>query len=83
MSSYLSYSEKKLLKTIANKIVLYYNVEVPFNLTEEEMLLIRRLRIVHDVDKTLILKDFQNAFPNMTEEDADYVMEMLFGDTVL
>ena len=72
----------QLLKQITGKILLNYNTDIPIQLDEIEAIFIERMRVIYDSDCDLLVLDWQNSFPNMSEDEARYTLDVFMNNHV-
>lgn len=79
MTTYFNRKDRRVLKNIANLIMLNYSDNVSIHLSDEQQMLVARMKMIYEVDKTLIVEDWKNSFPDMIEEEAYHTMDIFLG----
>lgn len=82
MSSYkFTYSEENRMKDIAMKLIkaVKNNSKLKFN--DKELLMIRKMAMLHQTDDNLLIETWMKVNPNMTEEESKYTLNLMLSNT--
>ncbi|QIC46208.1 hypothetical protein GAG94_03155 [Lysinibacillus sphaericus] len=82
MNSYkFTYSEENRMKDIAMKLikVVKNNCKLKFN--DKELLMIRKMAMLHQTDNNLLIEIWMKVNPNMTEEESKYTLDLMLSNT--
>ena len=67
---------------IANIILLNYTDNVPIQLSDEQIVFVERMKMVYSTDVELLVEDWKNSFPDMTDEEARYTLDVFMQNHI-
>lgn len=74
--AYFNREDRRILKGIADKIHATATKDVSIRLSEDEVYLVRRLRMVYNVNPELVVEDWQKSFKDMNESEARITLDI-------
>ena len=80
--AYFNRKDRRVLKNIANIILLNYTDNVPIQLSDEQIVFVERMKMVYSTDVELLAEDWKNSFPDMNEEEARYTLDVFMQNHV-
>ena len=80
--AYFNRKDRRVLKNIANVILLNYTDDVPIHLSDEQVAFVERMKMVYNTDVELLVEDWKNSFPDMDEEEARTTLDIFMQNHV-
>lgn len=82
MSSYkFTYSEENRMKDIAMKLIKAAKNNSKLKFNDKELLMIRKMAMLHQTDDNLLIETWMKVNPNMTEEESKYTLNLMLSNT--
>lgn len=80
MNYKFTYSEENRIKDIAMKLIKAAN-NSKMKLNDKELLMIRKMTMLHQTDDNLLIETWMKVNPNMTEEESKYTLDLMLSNT--
>lgn len=81
MSYKFTYSEENRIRDIAMKLIKAVNNNSKLKLNDKELLMIRKMAMLHQTDNNLLIEIWMKVNPNMTEEESKYTVDLMLSNT--
>ncbi|KOS60377.1 hypothetical protein FJQ98_15810 [Lysinibacillus agricola] len=75
-----THSEENTIKSIAVKLIDSTKNDTDLNLTDEELLMVRKMAILHQTDDSLLVNTWTKANSNMNEDEAKYTLDLMLSN---
>lgn len=81
MSYKFTYSEENRIKDIAIKLIKLTKNNTELKFSDKELLMIRKMDMLHQTDDSILIETWMKANPNMTEEESKYTLDLMLSNT--